>query len=117
MTEKFVYFFGEGKAEGTGQMKDLLGGKGAGLAEMTNLGIPVPPGFTITTSACNHYYANEQKVPPALEQEQRSALQRLEAVLNKSFGDPEKPLLVSVRSGAKFSMPGMMDTILNLGLT
>ncbi len=116
MTEKFVYFFGDGKAEGTGQMKDLLGGKGAGLAEMTNLGIPVPPGFTITTQACNHYYANQQTVPQSLEKEQRAALERLEKTLNKNFGDPEKPLLVSVRSGAKFSMPGMMDTILNLGL-
>jgi pyruvate,orthophosphate dikinase len=117
MSEKFVYFFGEGKAEGTGQMKDLLGGKGAGLAEMTNLGIPVPPGFTITTQACNHYYANKQTVPESLVEEQRAALDRLEKLLNKKFGDPEKPLLVSVRSGAKFSMPGMMDTILNLGLT
>ena len=116
MSEKFVYFFGEGKAEGTGQMKDLLGGKGAGLAEMTNLGIPVPPGFTITTAACNHYYANNQTVPASLEEEQRSALQRLEKVLKKRFGEIENPLLVSVRSGAKFSMPGMMDTILNLGL-
>ena len=116
MSEKFVYFFGEGKAEGTGQMKDLLGGKGAGLAEMTNLGIPVPPGFTITTLACNYYYANQQTVPASLVEEQRAALDRLEKLLNKKFGDPEKPLLVSVRSGAKFSMPGMMDTILNLGL-
>ena len=116
MSEKFVYFFGEGKAEGTGQMKDLLGGKGAGLAEMTNLGIPVPPGFTITTQACNYYYANQQTVPASLGEEQRAALDRLEKLLNKKFGDPEKPLLVSVRSGAKFSMPGMMDTILNLGL-
>jgi pyruvate,orthophosphate dikinase len=116
MTDKFVYFFGEGKAEGTGQMKDLLGGKGAGLAEMTNLGIPVPPGFTITTQACNYYYAHDRSVPPALEQEQKKAQDRLEKILQKKFGDPESPLLVSVRSGAKFSMPGMMDTILNLGL-
>jgi len=116
MTDKFVYFFGEGKAEGTGQMKDLLGGKGAGLAEMTNLGIPVPPGFTITTQACNHYYANQQTVPASLAEEQKKALERLQTVLNKKFGDPQSPLLVSVRSGAKFSMPGMMDTILNLGL-
>jgi pyruvate, orthophosphate dikinase len=116
MSEKFVYFFGEGKAEGTGAMKDLLGGKGAGLAEMTNLGIPVPPGFTITTKACNYYYANQQKVPASLEEEQARALDRLETLLKKKFGDPERPLLVSVRSGAKFSMPGMMDTILNLGL-
>lgn len=116
MSDKFVYFFGEGKAEGSGKMKDLLGGKGAGLAEMTNLGIPVPPGFTITTEACNYYYANQETVPPSLAEEQRKALDRLEKLLNKKFGDPEKPLLVSVRSGAKFSMPGMMDTVLNLGL-
>src|SRR5262245_36079325 len=116
MRDKFVYFFGEGKAEGTAQMKDLLGGKGAGLAEMTNLGIPVPPGFTITTQACNYYYANQETVPPSLATEQSKALDRLEKVLNKKFGSAEDPLLVSVRSGAKFSMPGMMDTILNLGL-
>jgi pyruvate,orthophosphate dikinase len=116
MNAKYIYFFGEGKAEGTGQMKDLLGGKGAGLAEMTNLGILVPPGFTITTRACNVFYENNGRVPDVLNQEQKEALQRLEKTLNKKFGDPSNPLLVSVRSGAKFSMPGMMDTILNLGL-
>src|SRR5262245_6566429 len=116
MRDKFVYFFGEGKAEGTAQMKDLLGGKGAGLAEMTNLGISVPPGFTITTEACNYYYANQETVPPSLAEEQSKALERLEKILSKKFGSPESPLLVSVRSGARASMPGMMDTILNLGL-
>ncbi len=116
MSEKFVYFFGEGKAEGTGKMKDLLGGKGSGLAEMTNLGIPVPPGFTITTRACNHYYDHNETIPDSLAAEQKTALERLETVLGKKFGDSQNPLLVSVRSGAKFSMPGMMDTILNLGL-
>ncbi|HSE42573.1 MAG TPA: pyruvate, phosphate dikinase, partial [Acidobacteriota bacterium] len=116
MSEKHIYFFGEGKAEGTGQMKDLLGGKGAGLAEMTNLGINVPPGFTITTGVCNLFYENNGKVPESLAKEQESNLQRLEKVLGKKFGDAANPLLVSVRSGAKFSMPGMMDTILNLGL-
>src|SRR5438105_1812092 len=114
--DKHIYFFGEGKAEGTGQMKDLLGGKGAGLAEMTNLGINVPPGFTITTAVCNLFYENNGKVPESLEKTQKEYLQRLEKALGKKFGDPASPLLVSVRSGAKFSMPGMMDTILNLGL-
>ncbi len=116
MSEKHIYFFGEGKAEGTGQMKDVLGGKGAGLAEMTNLGINVPPGFTITTRVCTLFYENGGKVPESLVEDQKKNLQRLEKVLSKKLGDPENPLLVSVRSGAKFSMPGMMDTILNLGL-
>jgi len=116
MSEKYIYFFWEGKAEGTGQMKDLLGGKGAGLAEMTNLGINVPPGFTITTRVCTLFYENGGKVPESLIDEQQKYLQRLEGVLGKKLGDPANPLLVSVRSGAKFSMPGMMDTILNLGL-
>lgn len=115
-TEKLIYFFGEGKAEGTGQMKDLLGGKGSGLAEMTNLGINVPPGFTITTRVCNLFYENGGKVPQDLESGQKQALERLEKTLGKRFGEVSNPLLVSVRSGAKFSMPGMMDTILNLGL-
>src|SRR5262245_49321097 len=116
MADKYIYFFGEGKAEGTGQMKDLLGGKGAGLAEMTNLGINVPPGFTITTKVCNVFYENNQAVPQSLAGEQKEYLERLEKSLGKKLGDPNNPLLVSVRSGAKFSMPGMMDTILNLGL-
>jgi pyruvate,orthophosphate dikinase len=114
--KKYIYFFGEGKAEGKGDMKDLLGGKGAGLAEMTNAGIPVPPGFTITTEMCRYYYKNNKKLPDDFEEELKKYLKKLEKVTGKKFGDPKNPLLVSVRSGAKFSMPGMMDTILNLGL-
>ena len=113
---KYVYFFGEGRAEGTGQMRDLLGGKGAGLAEMTNAGVPVPPGFTITTDVCRWYYANGAALPPGFEAQHGEALERLERVMGRRLGDAADPLLVSVRSGAKFSMPGMMDTILNLGL-
>lgn len=117
MAKKYVYFFGGGKAEGRGDMKDLLGGKGAGLAEMTNLGIPVPPGFTITTETCREYFKNGGKWPEGLWEEVLENLKRVESLMNLKFGDPERPLLVSVRSGAKFSMPGMMDTVLNLGLT
>ncbi len=116
MEKKYIYFFGEGKAEGTGDMKDLLGGKGAGLAEMTNAGIPVPPGFTITTEMCTYFYQHNEKLPDGFDEELKKYLKRLEKVTGKKFGSPENPLLVSVRSGAKFSMPGMMDTILNLGL-
>lgn len=116
LEKKFVYFFGEGKAEGTGKMKDLLGGKGAGLAEMTNNGIPVPPGFTITTEVCTYFYAHKQTLPPGLAQQYQEAIANLEKVTGKRFGDLANPLLVSVRSGAKVSMPGMMDTVLNLGL-
>ncbi|MBZ4660283.1 MAG: pyruvate phosphate dikinase, partial [Desulfacinum sp.] len=116
MGKKFVYFFGEGQADGSAQMKDLLGGKGANLAEMTRLGIPVPPGFTISTEVCTYYYRNKGKYPEGLEEEVREALARLEKIMGRRFGDPEKPLLVSVRSGAAVSMPGMMDTVLNLGL-
>jgi pyruvate, orthophosphate dikinase len=112
---KYVYFFGGGKAEGNGKMKDELGGKGAGLAEMTNAGLPVPPGFTIQTTACREYMKTA-KVSPALEQQTAEALKRLEELQKQKLGAGENPLLVSVRSGAKFSMPGMMDTILNLGL-
>src|SRR5438552_7143467 len=115
-SEKNIYFFGEGRAEGDGSMKDLLGGKGAGLAEMTNAGVPVPPGFTITTRMCVEYYRAGGKLPESFRAEQEAALQRLESVMGKRLGDADDPLLVSVRSGAKFSMPGMMDTILNLGL-
>jgi len=115
-TKKYIYFFAEGKAEGNGQMKDLLGGKGAGLAEMTNSGVPVPPGFTVTTEVCNYFYDHQNKLPPGFEKDFEKALKRLEKVTGKKFGDEENPLLVSVRSGAKFSMPGMMDTVLNLGL-
>ncbi len=114
--KKFVYFFGNGKAEGTGTMKAELGGKGAGLAEMTNAGVPVPPGFTITTETCRIYYEGGRKVPDSIDKEMQEHLARLEKALGKKFGDKNNPLLVSVRSGAKFSMPGMMDTILNLGL-
>ncbi|MFQ5778361.1 MAG: PEP/pyruvate-binding domain-containing protein, partial [Terriglobia bacterium] len=113
---KYVYFFGGGRAEGSGTMKDLLGGKGAGLAEMTNAGLPVPPGFTLATSACRHFFANGQRLAGTIEAQIEKALARLERVSGHRLGSEEKPLLVSVRSGAKFSMPGMMDTILNLGL-
>ncbi|HEY8496616.1 MAG TPA: pyruvate, phosphate dikinase [Limnochordales bacterium] len=113
---KRVYFFGGGTAEGNGQMKELLGGKGANLAEMTLLGIPVPPGFTITTEMCTAYYALGKQWPEGLEEEIKANLKRLEDVMGARFGDPSNPLLVSVRSGARVSMPGMMDTILNLGL-
>ncbi|HEY4490645.1 MAG TPA: PEP/pyruvate-binding domain-containing protein, partial [Acidobacteriota bacterium] len=116
MSEKYIYFFGEGKAEGTGKMKDLLGGKGAGIAEMTNLGINVPPGFTITTQVCNLFNENGGKVPGFVVSDQKNYLNRLEQTLGRKLGDADNPLLVSVRSGAKFSMPGMMDTVLNLGL-
>jgi pyruvate,orthophosphate dikinase len=114
--EKYVYFFGDGKAEGHGAMKDVLGGKGAGLAEMTNAGLPVPPGFTIATSGCRLYFQNQNKTPDDILQQKDEALAKLEGLLGQKLGDKEKPLLVSVRSGAKFSMPGMMDTVLNLGM-
>ncbi|MFQ6032370.1 MAG: pyruvate, phosphate dikinase, partial [Candidatus Zixiibacteriota bacterium] len=113
---KFVYFFGDKKAEGNGKMKDLLGGKGAGLAEMTNAGAPVPAGFTITTEACKLFYQNDMKLPKKIDREVRSGLKKVEKSMGAKFGDPSNPLLLSVRSGAKFSMPGMMDTVLNLGL-
>jgi pyruvate,orthophosphate dikinase len=113
---KLVYLFGGKKAEGTGAMKDLLGGKGAGLAEMTNIGVPVPPGFTITTEVCKLYYQNNMTVPKELGPQVKAGLAHIEKITGMKFGDPDNPLLVSVRSGAKFSMPGMMDTILNLGL-
>ena len=116
MATKRVYFFGGGKAEGNGGMKDILGGKGAGLAEMTNLRVPVPPGFTIGTEVCNLFYKNRGKIPAEVNREIAAHLARLERVAGKKFGDAKNPLLVSVRSGARFSMPGMMDTILNLGL-
>jgi pyruvate,orthophosphate dikinase len=114
--KKFVYFFGNGKADGNRSMKDTLGGKGAGLAEMTNAGLPVPAGFTISTDACNIYYANNSKLPQNIETEMVTQLRKLEKAAGAELGSTKKPLLVSVRSGAKFSMPGMMDTILNLGL-
>jgi pyruvate,orthophosphate dikinase len=113
---KFVYFFGGGRADGDRTMKDLLGGKGSGLAEMTNAGLPVPPGFTISTEACTLYYAQGRKTPAAVDKEMLENLKKLEKAAKATLGSTENPLLVSVRSGAKFSMPGMMDTILNLGL-
>ena len=116
MSGKYVYFFGDGQAEGSAQMRDVLGGKGAGLAEMTNAGVPVPPGFTITTDVCRWHVAHDLQLPPGFEEQQGAALARLEAAMGRKLGDVDDPLLVSVRSGAKFSMPGMMDTILNLGL-
>jgi pyruvate, orthophosphate dikinase len=116
MAEKRVYFFGNKKAEGKASMKQLLGGKGANLAEMTNLGVPVPPGFTIATNVCQEYYSNNAKWPSGLEAEVAKNIKKLETAMGKKFGDPKNPLLVSVRSGAAVSMPGMMDTVLNLGL-
>jgi pyruvate,orthophosphate dikinase len=116
-TEKYVYSFGGGKADGTAEMKELLGGKGANLAEMSTLGIPVPPGFTITTEVCARYYDNGRRLPEEVKPQVEEALKAVEAQLGKKFGDPADPLLVSVRSGAALSMPGMMNTILNLGLT
>lgn len=113
---KWVYGFGGGSADGDASMKNLLGGKGANLAEMSSLGLPVPPGFTITTEACVHYYAHGQSYPADLADQVKAGLARVEAGVGKTFGDPANPLLVSVRSGARASMPGMMDTVLNLGL-
>ena len=113
---KWVYGFGGGRAEGRADMKNLLGGKGANLAEMSNLGIPVPPGFTITTEVCTYYYENGETYPETLQDEVMTALGKIEETLGRRFGSVEEPLLVSVRSGARASMPGMMDTILNLGL-
>src|SRR5713226_6333656 len=104
-------------AEGNAKMRDLLGGKGAGLAEMSRIGLPVPPGFTITTEACLEYYRRDRQFPSGLLDEVRQKVRHLEERTGKRFGDPANPLLVSVRSGAKFSMPGMMDTVLNLGLS
>ncbi|NLW10165.1 MAG: pyruvate, phosphate dikinase [Firmicutes bacterium] len=116
MSKKMVYFFGAGKADGTAEMRNLLGGKGANLAEMTNLGIPVPAGFTITTEVCTAYYENNKQWPAGLEDEIKENLRKVEEAMGAKFGDTENPLLLSVRSGARVSMPGMMDTVLNLGL-
>src|SRR5512141_2521328 len=113
---KRIYSFGGGKADGDRDMKELLGGKGAGLAEMSSIGIPVPPGFTITTEVCTEYYKSGKKVPKGLEAEIKAAMKKVEALTGNKFGDKKDPLLVSVRSGARVSMPGMMDTVLNLGL-
>jgi len=113
---KLVYFFGGGEADGSGTMKPLLGGKGAGLAQMTSLGLPVPPGFTITTECCNYYFQHHRSHPEGMDDTVRRSVARVEKLTGKGFGDPENPLLFSVRSGAPVSMPGMMDTVLNLGL-
>lgn len=115
-TQKYVYFFGGKKAEGQADMKGLLGGKGANLAEMVNIGLPVPAGFTITTEVCTYYYDNKKKYPVELKSQVEAALKKIESAMGAKFGDPKNPLLLSVRSGARASMPGMMDTILNLGL-
>src|SRR5690242_12004761 len=114
--KRYIYAWGDGTAEGNAQMRDLLGGKGAGLAEMTIAGLPTPPGFTITTEACNDYFANGEQLPDGLWDDVQEAMREVERLSGKGFGDASNPLLVSVRSGAKFSMPGMMDTVLNLGL-
>src|SRR5437588_8564503 len=113
---KYVYYFGDGQADGTGKMKPLLGGKGANLAEMTRIGLPVPPGFTLTTEVCSYFYAHNRSYPPQLKAEVETALVKVEKSVGKKLGDKNSPMLLSVRSGARDSMPGMMDTILNLGM-
>src|SRR6188768_3968556 len=114
---KYVYSFGKGKADGNGTMKALLGGKGANLAEMSRIGLPVPPGFTVTTEVCTYYYENKRTYPKSLKAQTESGMAAIEKIMGTKLGDKKKmPLLVSVRSGARDSMPGMMDTILNLGL-
>jgi pyruvate,orthophosphate dikinase len=117
MAKKHVYSFGGGKAEGRAEMKELLGGKGANLAEMSSIGIPVPPGFTVTTDACVYFFKHGNKHPAGLKKQVADALAKVEKIMGTKFGDPADPLLLSVRSGARQSMPGMMDTVLNLGLT
>src|SRR4051812_10917765 len=113
---KYVYFFGGGKADGRADMKELLGGKGANLAEMTNIGLPVPAGFTLTTEVCTYFYDHDRTYPPELKDQVERALRQTEEVMAARFGDRKNPLLVSCRSGARVSMPGMMDTVLNIGL-
>jgi pyruvate,orthophosphate dikinase len=120
MAKKYVYFFGAGKADGKAAMKNLLGGKGANLAEMAGhpkLKLPVPPGFTITTEVCTEYYKNNRRYPKELKKQVDTAMSKVEKIMGKKFGDPKDPLLMSIRSGARSSMPGMMETILNAGLT
>src|SRR5678815_305327 len=114
--KKYVYNFANKKADGDGSMRALLGGKGANLAEMTRIGLPVPPGFTISTEVCTYYYDNKRTYPKQLQKQVEAGVANMEKILGKKFGDLNKPLLVAVRSGARDSMPGMMDTILNLGL-
>ena len=116
MSEKYVYTFGDGKAEGKADMKLLLGGKGANLAEMSNLGIPVPAGFTISTDICTEYYKSKGKYSDEVKKQVKESVAQVENIMNATFGDVNNPLLLSVRSGAPASMPGMMDTVLNLGL-
>ena len=120
MAKKLVYFFGNGRADGNAGMKNLLGGKGANLAEMSGhkkLRLPVPPGFTITTEVCTLFYENKRKYPKELKGQVDAAMAKVEKIMGKKFGDPKDPLLMSIRSGARASMPGMMETILNAGLT
>src|SRR5713101_4532211 len=112
----YVYSFGVGKADANAGLNWLLGGKGANLAEMAGLGLPVPPGMTITTEVCTYYYAHQRSYPPELRQQVGAGLKRIEKIMGRRFGDAQNPLLLSVRSGARVSMPGMMDTVLNLGL-
>ena len=114
---KYVYTFGNGQADGSADMKNPLGGKGANLAEMSHLGIPVPPGFTVTTDVCTYYYDNDSNFPIELEPQIAEALKSIEDTMGSGFGDTKNPLLVSARSGARQSMPGMMETVLNIGLT
>ena len=116
MSQKWVYTFGNGAAEGRADMRNLLGGKGANLAEMNLVGLPVPAGFTVTTDVCTYYYENGQTYPSDLMDQVRAGIAHIESIMGKKFADMENPLLVSVRSGARVSMPGMMDTVLNLGL-
>src|SRR5512136_2826993 len=115
-SKRRAYFFGAGRADGSASQRNLLGGKGANLAEMTRLGVPVPAGFTIPTDVCTEFYALGRKLPPGLEAQVRANLAKVERAMGGKFGSRERPLLVSVRSGARASMPGMMDTVLNLGL-
>ncbi|HBN79617.1 MAG TPA: pyruvate, phosphate dikinase, partial [Planctomycetaceae bacterium] len=113
---KYVYFFGGGKSDGDASMRNLLGGKGANLAEMSNIGLPVPAGFTITTELCTYFYDNDRTYPPELKQQVEDAMKQVEQTMGAEFGSQENPLLLSCRSGARESMPGMMDTVLNIGL-
>jgi pyruvate,orthophosphate dikinase len=117
MAKKFVYSFGGGKADGAAKMKNLLGGKGANLAEMSGLGVPVPPGYTITTDVCTYFMKKNGKYPTGLKKQAEKALAKTEKLMKAKLGDPDNPLLLSVRSGARQSMPGMMETVLNIGLT
>src|SRR5581483_3683639 len=116
MSTKYVYFFGNNHADGDASMKNLLGGKGANLAEMTKIGLPVPAGFTLSTDVCTYFYAHGRKYPPELRDQVVEALRRVEQIMGAKFGDATNPLLLSCRSGARDSMPGMMDTVLNIGL-